>query len=142
MSEMRSFEDFWETIDPYKACDLGKNFKKYVPQLSQGFMLDLMKQEEVDIGHSFHGQAHWAVILYDFYDSDKELSFRLNHDNRLSLYFRYWDDEGLSQEVDYFLNEEEMKILPSGLMPLMQEVLRRKESMTASNKHIQHGTTL
>jgi hypothetical protein len=91
---------------------LAELFPEMVSRLFQALTQHFMQQEEIGIGNGFHGPISWAIVTYDWYDSNKNLAFRLNKICRFGLYFQYWDDDGLLKDLDYFLDEEHLKAAP------------------------------
>ena len=142
MDERSRFDDFWEQIDQYNAPKLAEHFSQIAPRIFPALIHHFMQQEEVSIGNGFHGPVSWAIVHYNWYDSDKVLEFRLENKGRYSLYFHYWDDEGLLKELDYFLNDEELKVAPEGLLLLMKETVTTGQGRVANKHLLQHETKL
>jgi len=139
MEERSRFDDFWEQIDQYNAPDLAAHFPKIASHIFPALIHHFMSQDEVSISNGIHGPISWAIVNYDWYDSDKVLAFRLDNKSRYSLYFQYWDDDEGLKELDYFLSDEQLKAAPEGLLLLMKETVATGTGRVANKNLLRHG---
>ncbi len=125
-------------MGPFDVQEVAEKFHGIAPRLIILLLEHFMEQEELSIGHGFHKDESRAIVTYDWYDSDKEFSFRLNKTGKYSLYYNYWDDEGLLTELNYFLTDDETQGVPEGLRNLMSEVVTTGASIKASKKNLRN----
>ena len=138
MANNLTFQSFWDAMGPFYGPAVGARFHDIAPQLTVLLLEHFMEEEEVSIGHGFYRDESWAIVTYDWYDSDKEFSFRLSKTGKYSLYYNFWDDEGLLKEMQYFLTETETNGIPKGLRDLMTQVVQTGASVSAIKKSIQN----
>jgi hypothetical protein len=90
---------------------------------------DLICKDPVEIRFDFEDEEQWAIVTMHYYDEDKEISLRLYPNNRLELYYGYYDNEDEYFEIIKPLSEEEKAAIPKGLKKIMGKVLTDEQGM-------------
>ena len=132
----KGFRQKWDTLSPNDIPFFNKNFKEISSSLLQFLILSLFDGESFEIGTFREDQAKGSIVSYDIYDNSKELNlnYHTNDVFKLQLKMHDWDDN--LKTYSHILNDDNLKMIPKGLMNLMKECCRNNKSMTVSKNQI------
>jgi hypothetical protein len=123
------FEKFWENVNAYTSPMIRKNFSEHAVTLLQGLLMETFKYDNVDISLFLDPKNPIALLTYDQWNSDKQLSLRLHRDGKFDLYFECYEEDDY-QSVIYELPEQDKTMIPDGLRQLMTEVIKTQHPVS------------
>ena len=126
----------WDSLDSHSIVYLDSNFDKIAPQLLQLLLFSLLNEGRIEIGTFRHGKKKGSTVSFDIYNSDKQLELHLLPKNVFELELSLFDFDDNQKEYTYKLNSVELKIIPSGLINLMNEVLKDMKPRTFEEKSV------
>ena len=120
----------WDSIGDNSIDYLNNSFKLIAPKLLEFLIVSLLNEDELDIGIFSEKSRSGAIVSYDIYNSDKQLSLKLLPKNVFKLELLIYDSDGILKTFNYKLDSIEIKMIPHGLINIMQEVLSELKSKT------------
>ncbi len=114
--------------------------KNHSGEMIEKLVTEVISKDAVEIRFEFEDNEQWSVITVHNYVEDKEISLRLQTNNRYELHFGYYDDEDEFFEIIHSLTPEEKKIIPKGLQKIMEKVLADEQGMRLPGNFLQNKT--
>lgn len=128
-----NFEQFWSIVNSHSSPVIRKNLQEHGAQLLQALLLETFKHESVDIGIYLDPDNPKALLTYDPWNSDKQLSLRLDKNGKFDLYFECHEEDDYQSAI-YELTNDDVLMIPQGLKALMEKVVRTEQPLGA-NRH-------
>lgn len=117
-----TFETFWESINQHNSKYIRKYFKQYAINLLQALLADSINYEKISIGVTESKINKWALLTHDPWNSDKQLSLRLNKKGVFELYFNCYEEDDY-QNATYVLEGDDLDLIPDGLKVIMKKAM-------------------
>lgn len=131
-----NFEQFWNMVDGHSSPVIRRNLQEHGAQLLQGLLLETFKHESVDIGIYLDPDNAKALLTYDPWNSDKQLSLRLDKNGKFDLYFECYEEDDYQSAI-YELTDDDVLMIPDGLKSLMTKVVMTENPLGANRNTLQ-----
>jgi len=126
----------WDEINESSVDYLKSEFKNIAPKLIEFLVVSLLNQEEIDFGTYWDGKKEGAIVSYDIYNTNKQLTLKMDSKFKLELELMIYDFDGEENIFTYPINEDDLKIIPQGLVNIIIEVVKTKKEKTVFVKSI------
>lgn len=133
-----NFEEFWENVNQYSSPLIRENFSQHAVKLLQGLLLESFKHDSIDIGVLLDPKNPLALLTHDQWNSNKQLSLRLDKKGKFDLYFNCYEEDDYQSAI-YNLTEVDVRMIPDGLKKIMAIVVKTKKPVGAHKNMIENS---
>ena len=120
--------------------EMSSSYPKIANKFLELLIHSKINNEWVDIGIQTLKRKKSSMICYNvFKGEEKQLTLRLESDLSFTLELYIYDDDNNKYKHYYYkLTEEDIKIIPVGLVPLMKEALRDQKTKVVEAKTLEY----
>ncbi|SFA56530.1 hypothetical protein SAMN04488511_11628 [Pedobacter suwonensis] len=99
-------------------------FSTIAPEALAQMLQKKLAEGEIEIGFAQEGENTMSVVTKDEYNTDQEFSLHYHSNGLFEIVYRFYDDDHTGGWIilSHILSEEEIRMLPEGLQPLMAKV--------------------
>lgn len=130
-NKREKLNEMWETIDCTSIDDV--NFNQKAPKLLEFLIVSVLNEENISIGT--YGDEY-SSITYNHFNTDKMLTLTLDKNSAFELELTLYDYDYEEIKYPFKLANQDLKIIPEGLVDLMRQVMETMEPMTIKTKSL------